>query len=129
MEMNFPHLENGLPRTQAQADCRALLSRAISRQTNSRTAEIVRAASPDIKTASLWNCTLQQRMQFFANSNQPIIPETTPYGSFFPGTSTNLSTCAIYDQAVYQDGLANGKVDGVKIILSDNLALKPGHEN
>ncbi len=69
-----------------------------------------------------------RRIRYFA-ARHPADAQAAPHGAFFPLNCLDLSHIANYDQAVYQDSLANGKVDAILGKMSDSQAIFPGQEN
>ncbi|MFC4292613.1 hypothetical protein ACFOWX_09340 [Sphingorhabdus arenilitoris] len=130
MEMNFPHLKENNDMPSARQDFRALISKAISRQGTSPTAVMMFAKSRDRSAQPVNNCDdMTQRIRYFAAALHPNNAATGPYGAFFPHDQTENMGPAIYDQAVYQDGLGNGKGGPLETGLSEEQAIFPGQEN
>jgi hypothetical protein len=130
MEMNFPHLDIRSDAQYARRDYRAYLAKAISHQGNSPTARAMLSAMREpILDDNVSDDTIESRIHYFAAALFPITAETAPYGAFLPCDNTEFSNSAIYDQAVYQDGLGDGKLDAIFSAVSELQKTKLGQEN
>ncbi len=128
MEMTFPLSNQQADGALQSSDFRALLSYAISRQANSPTTNTVMLAQRKLQGAIMRDNSIESRARYFAGLHSSDQLATMPHGAFFPGTVTEAKGSVNYDQAVYQDGLVNGKPVGLSVNSSDNLALKLGQE-
>ncbi len=130
MEMNFPHLDIRSDAQYARRDYRAYLAKAISHQGNSLTAQAMLSAMREpMVEDNVSDDTIDSRIHYFAAALFPTTAETAPYGAFLPIDNSEFSNSAIYDQAVYQDGLEDGKLDGIFSTNSELQIPKSGQEN
>ncbi len=129
MEMTFPLLNGSVDGAQQRSDYRALLSSAISRQACSPTATAVIMAQRNLQASIVRDDSIESRARYFAGLHSSDQLAAIPHGAFFPGTVTETQSSVNYDQAVYHDGLVNGKLAGLEIAMSDSLANKTGAEN
>jgi hypothetical protein len=129
MEMTFPSLDGGADGAQQRSDFRALLSCAISRQAISPTATAVTLAQRNLQVSIIRDDSIESRARYFAGLHSSDQLAAIPHGAFFPAAAAETQCSANYDQAVYHDGLVNGKLAGLEINPSDNLAIKTGAEN
>lgn len=135
MEMNFPHYVADIRKRFARTECSAYICNATARQNSGATAVAMTHAANEGKTygsakyVSVQNDTLEARMHYFAGTAFPAGAGFAPYGAFMPGHNTEFSNPAIYDQAVYQDGLVISKLQGIFNAESELQITKSGQEN
>jgi hypothetical protein len=130
MEMNFPHQKRIAGAPEMRQDFRALISKAISQQGSSPTARLMLAANHhQVVAVANENDPLDERIRYFAAKLFPIDAATAPHGAFFLREVGDFSEVQTYDQVVYQDSLATGKNQSVKLSLSETQATQPGQEN
>jgi hypothetical protein len=129
MEMTFPLLKANADGARQRSDFRALLSCAISRQAISPTATAVTLAQRNLQVTISRDDSIESRARYFAGLHSSDQLAAVPHGAFFPAAVAETLRSVNYDQAVYHDGLVNGKLAGVEITMSDNLAIKTGAEN
>lgn len=130
MEMNFPHHAADIRRRFARTECSAYICNATARQNSGATALAMTRAANEGKTyGSVQNDTLEARMHYFAGTAFPTGVMAAPYGAFMPSHNTEFSNPAIYDQAVYQDGLVISKLQGIFDAKSELQITKSGQEN
>lgn len=130
MEMNFPHskLRSGVYITSPEYG--AYLAKATVRQGNSPTAQaMLNAALMHEAQSNEFDHTLSSRMRYFAAAYFPNSAEAAPYGAFVPSNNREFSNSANYDQAVYQDGLDDGKLDAVFDVDCNLTITQSGQEN
>ena len=130
--MDFPHLDTISGASPKRQDFRALISQAISQAGTSPTAKIVLAASRTQMDAPVTAADmLDERIRYFAAGlyadGNHTADALAPHGAFFPKEPAVFRQAANYDQAVYQDGLGNGKPGSIETELSAEQASLPGH--
>ncbi len=128
MEMTFPPINRQTSGAEHHSDFRSLVSRIMAQQSGSFTAKSFLAAQRNLKPDVMRDDSMKSRALYFASGISPENSGYAPFGAFFTGTAWEAQRCSNYDQAVYQDGLAIGKHEGVIMNSSDNLATQLGQE-
>jgi hypothetical protein len=130
MEMNFPHAELHTGAFNKRPGFEAYMAKACLRQGNSHTALAMQCAT-QTHEAQNHDCgdNLVSRIRYFAGSHSLDTAKTGPYGAFLPKNNIELGTPANYDQAVYQNGLDDGKLQGLFVAELETVKTQSGQEN
>lgn len=127
--MSFPHLRSERAAAVRHTDSRAVIANIISRQSSGATARLMLVAAQNRRGLAKSSTDLmEQRIRYFA-ARRSIGPQGAPHGAFFISEGMDLGSTVNGNQAVYQDGLANGKVDAANRKMFEFQAIVPGQEN
>jgi hypothetical protein len=103
MEMNFPHHEAPFGSVALGVDFRVLLTSAITRQGNSKTARAMQLGMRDVCTDDNRAVGfLDQRIYYFAGSTTLKIQKNPPHGAFYLLNRTKNDAELKCEDVVYQ---------------------------
>lgn len=129
MEMSFPHIRGDRGTVVRHADFGSLIAHATSRQRRGATARLMQAAAQDRpRPAQPLGGAVEQRIRYFA-APRSVGAHMAPHGAFFISESPDFCPLTNSDQAIYQYGLAYGKVGAAYQSPPEIQANFAGHEN